>query len=238
MVINTDNANLEKGKVMKYIAKVHTDFKEKFGIPRQGSLISNIKGQIVFEEEYRDINALRGLEEFSHIWILWEFSEAKCEKWSPTVRPPLLGGNKKMGVFATRSPFRPNPIALSVVKLEKIEITKDKGPVIHISGVDLLDGTPIYDIKPYLPYADSIPDAKGGFTEELSERFIKVEMDDELYPCMEKEKKEEIKKILSGDPRPSYQKDENRIYGMKYGSYEIKFMVLDDILTVIDIEKV
>ncbi len=222
---------------MKHIARVHTDFKEKFGIPRQGSLISDIKGKIVFEKEYRDINALRGLEEFSHIWILWEFSEAKCEKWLPTVRPPLLGGNKKMGVFATRSPFRPNPIALSAVKLNKIEITKDKGPVIHISGVDLLDNTPIYDIKPYLPYADSIPDAKGGFTEELSQRFIKVEMDEKLCPSMEREKREEIIKILTGDPRPSYQNDEKRVYGMKYGEYEIKFTVLEDVLKVVDIQK-
>lgn len=222
---------------MKHIAKIKTDFKEKFGIPRQSGLIKEAEGKIIFEKEYRDINALRGLEEFSHIWLIWEFSEAKREKWSPTVRPPLLGGNKKMGVFATRSPFRPNPIGLSVVKLERIENTKEYGPVIYVSGVDMLDNTPIYDIKPYLPYADSVPDARAGFTEFLSERALNVEIEDKLLLKIEEEKREEIINILKGDPRPSYQDDGERIYGMSYKDYEIKFKVNNGIMVVTDISK-
>lgn len=222
---------------MKYIAKIYTDFKEKFGIPRQSGIIKEAKGKIIFEKEYRDINAIRGLEEFSHIWLLWEFSEAKREKWSPTVRPPLLGGNKKLGVFATRSPFRPNPIGLSCVRLEKIEITEKDGAVLYVSGADILDNTPIFDIKPYLPYADSIPDAKAGFTESLDERVLKVEIEDELLNKIEKERQQEILNILRGDPRPSYQEEGERIYGMTYGEYEIRFRVENHILTIIDIQK-
>lgn len=221
---------------VKYIAEVRTDFKEKFGIPRQSGLVKKSKGKIIFKEEYRDVNAIRGLEEFSHIWILWEFSETKRDKWSPTVRPPLLGGNMKKGVFATRSPFRPNPIGMSSVKLEKIEITDEFGPVIHISGADILDGTPVYDIKPYLPYADSIPEATGGFTDNLSERILKVEITNELLSKISEDKREEITDILKGDPRPSYQEDKERIYGMAYGEYEIKFMVNAGTLKVIDID--
>lgn len=223
---------------MKYIADVHTDFKEKFGIPRQSGLVKNAKGKIIFRKEYRDINAIRGLEEFSHIWILWEFSQAKRENWSPTVRPPLLGGNEKKGVFATRSPFRPNPIGISPVKIEKIEITDKYGPVIHISGADILDGTPVYDIKPYLPYADIIPEATGGFTDNLSERLLKVEIPKELLLKIREDKREEIADILSGDPRPSYQEDSERIYGMTYGEYEIKFIVENGILKVIEAENI
>jgi len=222
---------------MKYIAKIHTDFKEKFGIPRQSGLIKEAKGKIIFEKEYRDINAIRGLGEFSHIWILWEFSESKREKWSPTVRPPLLGGNTKLGVFATRSPFRPNPIGLSCVKLEKIEITEKYGAVLYVSGADILDNTPIFDIKPYLPYTDSIPDAKAGFTESLEERSLNVEIHDELLNKINKEKQKEILNILKGDPRPSYQEDSERIYGMTYGEYEIRFKVDRDILKVIEIKR-
>lgn len=221
---------------MKYIAEVRTDFKEKFGIPRQSGLIKKAKGKIVFKKEYRDINAIRGLEEFSHIWILWEFSEAKREQWSPTVRPPLLGGNVRMGVFATRSPFRPNPIGMSPVKIEKIEITDEYGPVIHISGADILDGTPVYDIKPYLPYADSIPEATGGFTDRLPERILKVEFPKELLMKIKEDKREEITDILKGDPRPSYQDGKDRIYGIAYGEYEIKFKVEEEILKVVFVE--
>ena len=220
---------------MKQIAIIKTGFKEKFGIPRQSGLIKNLKGTIIFNEEYRDINALRGLCDFSHIWLIWEFSKAKREKWSPTVRPPLLGGNKKMGVFATRSPFRPNPIGLSAVKIEKIEQTKELGPVIHVSGVDLLDGTPIYDIKPYLPFADSIENAKAGFTEDLSERELKVEINEEFLNIINESDREEITDILKGDPRPSYQDDEERVYGLSYKNYEIKFKVKNGVLTVTQI---
>lgn len=220
---------------MKIIAHIKTDFKEKFGIPRQSGLVENTQGKIIFEKEYRVKEAFRGLEDFSHIWILWQFSEAVRENWSPTVRPPLLGGNKRVGVFATRSPFRPNPIGLSCVKLEKIEYTKNDGPVLCVSGADILDGTPIYDIKPYLSYADSHPNAIGGFTENLNERSLKVEIADEKFYNISEQKQEEIIKILSHDPRPSY-KDDGKTYGMKYNSYEIKFCVADGILTVTSVE--
>lgn len=220
---------------MKCIARIYTDFNEKFGIPRQSRLIKETLGKIVFEKEYRDINSIRGLDEFSHIWLLWEFSETKREKWSPTVRPPLLGGNKKVGVFATRSPFRPNPIGLSCVELKKIEITKKDGPVIYVLGADILNNTPIFDIKPYLSYADSIPDAKCGFTKDLSERSLEVIVEEELLNKIEKEKQEEIIAVLKGDPRPSYQEDSERIYGMGYGKYEIKFKVDKNILKIIEI---
>ena len=215
------------------IGRIHTDFPEKFGIPRQSGLIKNAKGKIIFRKEYRDINAVRGLEGFSHIWILWEFSRAKRDDWSPTVRPPLLGGNTKLGVFATRSPFRPNPIGMSLVELEKIENT-DIGPVLHVKGADILDGTPIYDIKPYLPYADAVPEAKAGFTENLKERMLEIKINSKLN---EADIPEEIIEILKGDPRPSYQDDKDRVYGMKYGEYEIKFMVADGVLTIENIEK-
>lgn len=221
---------------MKIIAHIKTDFKEKFGIPRQSGLVENTSGKIIFEKEYRVQEAFRGLEDFSHIWILWQFSEAVREDWSPTVRPPLLGGNKRVGVFATRSPFRPNPIGLSCVKLEKIEYTKNDGPVLYVSGADILDGTPIYDIKPYLPYADSYPNAIGGFTENLGERVLKVEIADERFYSVSEQKQNEIIKILSHDPRPSY-KGDDKTYGMKYNSYEIKFNVSNGVLTVTAVEK-
>ncbi len=216
---------------MKIIARIETQYPEKFGIPRQSGLVDN-KGRIVFEKEYRVPEAFRGLEEFSHIWILWEFSEAKRENWSPTVRPPLLGGNKRVGVFATRSPFRPNSIGLSCVKLEGIEFTKNEGPILHIVGADLLNGTPIYDIKPYLPYADSFPDAIGGFTEHLAERKLKVENQSNFFETLPEQIKQEIADVLSHDPRPSYQ-DDNKIYGIRYSRYEIKFRVTNKVLTIL-----
>ena len=222
---------------MKIIAKIKTDYKEKFGIPRQSGLVEESRGKIIFEKEYRVQEAFRGLEEFSHIWILWQFSEAVRESWSPTVRPPLLGGNKRIGVFATRSPFRPNAIGLSCVKLEKIEFSKTDGPVLHIKGADLMDNTPIFDIKPYLPYADSYPDAVGGFTEHLAERKLNVKIDTEDFNHIPKTLQEEIISILSHDPRPSYQEDD-KIYGMKYNKYEIKFQVSEKTLTVISIENI
>ncbi len=221
---------------MKIIARVKTDYKEKFGIPRQSGLVEESRGKIVFEKEYRVPEAFRGLEEFSHIWILWQFSEAVRDTWSPTVRPPLLGGNKRVGVFATRSPFRPNAIGLSCVKLEKIEFSKTEGPILHIKGADLMDNTPIFDIKPYLPYADSHPDAVGGFTEHLSERKLAVEIGTEDFGKLPHSLQEELISILSHDPRPSYQ-DDDKIHGMKYNKYEIKFQVANKTLTVVSVEK-
>lgn len=218
---------------MRIIAHIYTDFSTKFGLPRQSGLIEEIKGKIIFEKEYRNPEAFRGLEDFSHIWLIWQFSESVRDSWSPTVRPPLLGGNTRMGVFATRSPFRPNPIGLSCVKLEKIEFTKNDGPVLYVSGSDLMNGTPIYDIKPYLPYADSVPQATGGFTSTLEERKIEVEIPDELLSKVPEDKRKTLLAVLSGDPRPSYQDDPERIYGFGFAGLEIKFTVSDKKLTVI-----
>ena len=218
---------------MKVIAKIKTEYSEKFGIPRQSGLVEN-KGKIIFEKEYRVPEAFRGLEEFSHIWILWEFSQAKRETWSPTVRPPLLGGNKRVGVFATRSPFRPNSIGLSCVKLEKVEFSKTDGPILHVIGADLLNDTPIFDIKPYLPYADSFPDAVGGFTEHLAERKLEVNSQADDFENIPENLQQEIISVLSHDPRPSYQ-DDDKIYGIKYNKYEIKFQVKNKLLTILSI---
>lgn len=218
---------------MKIIAHIETDFREKFGIPRQSGIVNETVGKIVFEKKYQVSEAFRGLEDFSHIWVLWKFSKAEREEWSPTVRPPLLGGNKRMGVFATRSPFRPNPIGLSSVKLDKIEYTKDQGPVLWVRGADLLDGTPIYDIKPYLAYADSHPDAVGGFTENLTERKLQVEVLCEEFNSLPKDKQAEIVKILEQDPTPSYKKDGEE-YGMHYGQYDIKFYIKEKNLYITD----
>lgn len=222
---------------MEIIARVRTDFKEKFGIPRQSGLAKNLKGQIIFENKFKNNDSVRGLEEFSHIWILWEFSENVREIWSPTVRPPLLGGNTKLGVFATRSSFRPNSIGMSCVKLERIEYTKSNGPVLHIKGADILDNTPVFDIKPYLPYADSYPDARAGFTENLSERKLPVIVKSDKFDSLSEELKSDIIDVLSNDPRPSYHNDE-RIYGMKFNEYEIKFNVCNNTLFLLSIEKI
>lgn len=222
---------------MKIIAHIYTDFTEKFGIPRQSGLVEEIKGRIVFEPEYRNTDAVRGLEEFSHIWVLWQFSECIRESWSPTVRPPLLGGNKRVGVFATRSPFRPNPIGLSSLRLEKIEDSKNEGPVLHVCGCDLMNGTPIYDIKPYLPYTDCHTDAVGGFTENLSERHLEVVFSEGTQEKIDKEKCSALISVLSHDPRPSYQKDPERIYTFSFGEYEVSFRVEDKILKVVGVER-
>lgn len=223
---------------MKVIGHIKTDFKEKFGIPRQSGLVKESTGRIIFEKEYNVPEAFRGLEDFSHIWVLWQFSEVVRENWSPTVRPPLLGGNKRMGVFATRSPFRPNSVGLSVLKLENVEFSKTQGVILHVSGADLLNGTPIYDIKPYLPYADSIPDAIGGFTENLEERKLEVEFPSELLQKVREEKRTVLTAVLEADPRPSYQNDPERVYGMSFADYEIKFKVDGKNLKVIDIETI
>ncbi|MBQ9965464.1 MAG: tRNA (N6-threonylcarbamoyladenosine(37)-N6)-methyltransferase TrmO [Clostridia bacterium] len=220
---------------MKIIGHIETNFNTKFGLPRQSGIVEEITGKIVFEKEYAVKEAFRGLEEFSHIWLLWQFSEAVREDWSPTVRPPLLGGNKRMGVFATRSPFRPNSIGLSAVRLLRIKYEKE-GPVLYVAGADLKNGTPIYDIKPYLAYADSHPDAIGGFTENLEERKVSVEFPQELLGKIPKEKQKELIGALSCDPRPSYIDDENRVFGFSFSDYEIKFRVKENILTVISVE--
>lgn len=219
---------------MKIIAKIRTPFREKFGIPRQSGL-ADVPGEIVFEKEYRNPDALRGLEGFSHLWLIFSFSESVREEFSPTVRPPRLGGNRRMGVFATRSPFRPNAIGLSCVRLEKIEET-EKGPVIFVRGADLLDGTPILDIKPYLPLADCHPEATGGFAEAVADYALTVSIPEELEAKIAPEDLSVIREILAEDPRPSYQSDPDRIYHMDYARYSLSFFVKDGVLTVTEIQ--
>ena len=216
---------------MKIIARIRTPFKTKFGIPRQSGVAAEVKGEIVFEPDYRETEAVRGLEGFSHIWLIWCFTEAVSDKWSPTVRPPRLGGNVRMGVFATRSPFRPNPIGLSSVKLERVEYTADRGPVLHVRGADLRDGTPRCDIQPYVAYADSHPAASGGFTDTAEFKKLRVELDDGVTEPLP----EGLFEVLENDPRPRYHDDPERVYGMEYGGREVKFRVRGDILTVIEI---
>ena len=221
---------------MKIIARIYTDFREKFGIPRQSGLAKDTVGRIVFELEYRVPEALRGIEEYSHLWLIWNFSEAEREGWSPTVRPPRLGGNKRMGVFATRSPFRPNAIGLSSVRLLSVEDTAE-GKVLVVAGADILDGTPIYDIKPYLAFTDSHPDAVCGFADEVRDYSLEVVIPEELKRGLSDEYIKALISILSGDPRPQYKEDGDRIYGMIYGKYEVKFTVADGVLTVVEILK-
>ena len=211
---------------MKVIAHIRSDFPTKFGIPHQSGRIQELKADIIFEPEYRNHEAFRGLEEYTHIWLIWEFSQAVRKEWSPTVRPPRLGGNVRMGVFATRSPFRPNPIGLSSVRLESVEFSEKYGPVLHVSGADLMDGTPIYDIKPYLAYVDSHPEAAGGFTDQIQDHKLKVE-----FP----EKREALLAVLANDPRPGYQKDPERKYGMSFGSWDIHFKVDGEQLQVLEV---
>lgn len=217
---------------LKVIARIHTDFPTKFGIPRQSGLVDDLEATIVFEPQYRNPDALRGLEGFSHIWLIWEFSQALRDKWSPTVRPPRLGGNTRMGVFATRSPFRPNPIGLSCVRLERIELNTDLGPVLHVCGSDLMDNTPIYDIKPYLPYTDSHPDAVGGFAQPLRDYALEVNFPDEYLQMIPQDKREALIGVLSQDPRPSYQNDPERVYGFNFAGFDIRFKVNGGVLTV------
>ena len=218
------------------IARMHSDFDQKFGIPRQSGLVEELESTIVFEPEFRNPDALRGLEGFSHLWIVWEFSKARREGWSPTVRPPRLGGNQRLGVFATRSPFRPNPIGLSCVKLVGVEQTEEYGWVIRVAGADLLNGTPIYDIKPYLPYADCKPEAIGGFASAPKEATLTVHIPGEFVEKIPAEKLEAVRGVLAQDPRPSYQDDPERVYGMGFGGMEIKFKVDGDNLTVCGVE--
>lgn len=221
---------------MEIIARIHTDFSSKFGIPRQSGLVKELKGSIIFEKKYRSPEAVRGLEEFSHIWLLWQFSEVVGREWSPTVRPPKLGGNTRMGVFATRSPFRPNPIGLSCVALERVELSRELGPVLYIAGADLMEGTPIYDIKPYLPYADCHPEAAGGFTDSLVVRQLQVDIPTHLLEKIPQEKREALYQVLAQDPRPSYQNSPKRMYGFGFAGYEIRFQVQGNKLFVREIE--
>ena len=219
----------------KTIAHIHTGFPEKFGIPRQSGIVET-PGKIVFEPQYNNPDAVRGLDEFSHIWLIWQFSESVRDDWSPTVRPPRLGGNTRVGVFASRSPFRPNPIGLSLVKLESIEYDHSLGPVLHVTGADILDGTPIYDIKPYLPYCEAKPDAEGGFAHRVMDDSMQVVLteDADLEPAKEipEEDLYTIKKLLAQDPRPRYQDDPERVYGMSYGEWEVKFTAGDGVIMV------
>ncbi len=220
---------------MNIIARIDTDFPTKFGIPRQSGVVEQLQGRIVFAPEYRNPDALRGIEGFSHLWLVWQFSEAVRETWSPTVRPPRLGGNARLGVFATRSPFRPNAIGLSCVKLDRVELHTSEGPVLHVSGVDLMDGTPILDVKPYIPYADSHPEATEGFTSQHWERALEVQFPEHLLEQVPEDKRDALIGVLENDPRPSYQKDPERVYGLPFGGTEVKFTVSDGVLTVKDV---
>jgi len=219
---------------LKEIAHIRTDFPSKFGLPRQSGLVDALKGRIVFAPEYRDPNALRGLEDYSHIWLIWKFSESVCEEWSPTVRPPRLGGNVAMGVFATRSPFRPNPIGLSCVRLERIEYGTPDGAVLHVAGADLMDGTPIYDIKPYVPYTDCHPEATGGFTDHMSSYLLQVEDPEGRLESVPEDLRKALIGVLSHDPRPSYQNDPERVYGMSFAGFNVRFRVHEERLTITD----
>ena len=222
---------------IQVIARMHSDFSTKFGIPRQSGLVQELRSTIVFEPEFRNSDALRGIEEFSHLWIIWQFSQAVRQGWSPTVRPPRLGGNTRMGVFATRSPFRPNNLGLSSVRLLGVEQTEDFGTVLHVGGADLMDGTPIFDIKPYIPYSDCHTDAVGGFADRAGEFLLKVEFPDALLALLPEDKRSAAVGVLSHDPRPSYQRDANRTYGLTFAGFDIRFQVKEDILTVVEVNK-
>ena len=219
---------------MHIIANIHSDFPTKFGIPRQSGLVEELTAKIVFTPDYRVPEAVRGLEDFSHIWLIWQFSKAVRENWSPTVRPPRLGGNTRMGVFATRSPFRPNAIGLSCVRLLKVEPNTPEGPVLTVAGADLMDGTPILDIKPYIPYADCQMEATGGFTDTAGGFLLKVEFPPELLEMVPEDRRDALIGVLSHDPRPSYQRNAERVYGMEFAGVNVRFRVEGDILHVVD----
>lgn len=220
---------------IRVIARMKSDFPTKFGIPRQSGLVEELHSTIIFEPEFRNPDALRGIEKFSYIWLIWQFSEAVRQEWSPTVRPPRLGGNTRMGVFATRSPFRPNNLGLSSVKLLGVEHTKEYGTVLHVAGADLMDGTPIFDIKPYIPYGDSHPDATGGFTDQAKDFILQVQFPQHLLNKIPQDKQAAAIGVLSHDPRPSYQKQADRIYGLNFAGFDIRFQVNGDTLTVLEV---
>lgn len=219
------------------IAKMRSDFPSKFGIPRQSGLVQELQSTIVFEPEFRNPDTLRGLEGYSHLWLIWQFSEAVRTDWSPTVRPPRLGGNTRMGVFATRSPFRPNNLGLSCVRLIGVEQTQNQGTVIHVAGADLMDGTPIFDIKPYVPYSDCHSEASGGFTDTAGDFLLQVNFPEELLQRLPEKKRAATVGVLSHDPRPSYQRDPERVYGLPFAGYDIRFTVRGNVLTVCDVVK-
>ena len=223
---------------MQVIARMHSDFATKFGIPRQSGLVEELRSTIVFEPEFRNDDALRGIEGFSHLWLIWQFSEAVRSGWSPTVRPPRLGGNIRMGVFATRSPFRPNSMGLSSVRLLGVEYTQQFGTVLHVGGADLMDGTPIFDIKPYIPYGDSHPDAIGGFTDTAADFLLDVDFPAPLLELLPEDKRQAAVGVLSHDPRPSYQRKPGRSYGLTFAGFDIRFTVEEKLLTVTDVQKV
>ena len=223
-------------RTMRVIARMHSDFAEKFGIPRQSGLVSALRAAVVFEPEFRNPDALRGIADFSHLWLIWEFSEAIRENWSPTVRPPRLGGNERLGVFATRSPFRPNPIGLSCVRLEEVRQDQAHGTILIVSGADLMDGTPIYDIKPYIPYADAHPEARGGFAQDAPKPTLAVDFPPDLLARIPEDRREALCAVLALDPRPSYQNDPTRIYGMRFAGCDIRFTMNNSTLTVCGVE--
>lgn len=231
------NQKSNEAMTLKVIAHIRTAFPTKFGIPRQSGLVDSLRGEIIFTPEYRSADAVRGLEEFSHIWLVWQFSGAVRDTWSPTVRPPRLGGNTRMGVFSTRSPFRPNPLGLSSVKLEGIEMRPEVGPVLLVRGADLMDDTPIYDIKPYIPYADCHPDAAAGFTAQTQFHHVEVVCPEEVWAQVPAAERDGLRGVLENDPRPSYQHDPERVYGMEFAGLEVHFKVDGDTLTVTDISR-
>ena len=222
---------------MNIIANIHSDFPTKFGIPRQSGLVEELTAKIIFTPDYRAPEAVRGLGDFSHIWLIWQFSQAVRDSWSPTVRPPRLGGNTRMGVFATRSPFRPNAIGLSCVRLLKVEPNTPQGPVLTVAGADLMDGTPILDIKPYIPYADCQTDAAGGFTDTAGDFLLKVEFPPELLEMVPEDRRPALIGVLSHDPRPSYQRNPERVYGMEFAGVNVRFRVAEEVLTVVAVEQ-
>ena len=221
---------------MRPIARIRSDFGSKFGVPRQSGLVDALEAAVVFEEPYRNPDALRGLEGFSHIWLIWAFHQSQRPEWSPTVRPPRLGGNTRMGVFATRSPFRPNAVGLSSVRLERVEPHAPQGPVLHVAGADLMDGTPIFDIKPYLPYGDCRPEATGGFAPG-ADRLLEVEFPERWLSLLPEDRRQAAAGVLAQDPRPSYQRDPERIYGMEFAGWEIRFQVRGERLTVVEVKE-
>ena len=223
---------------IEIIARIRTDFPEKFGIPRQSGLVEALRSTIVFEPEFRNPDALRGIENYSHLWLIWQFSEAVRQDWSPTVRPPRLGGNTRMGVFATRSPFRPNSLGLSSVRLLGLRHTREYGTVLDIGGADLMDGTPIFDIKPYIPYGDCHPEASGGFTDHAGDFLLTVEFPEQLLKLLPEEKHAAVIGVLSHDPRPSYQREPSRIYGLSFSGFDIRFTVDQKTLTVQSVRKI
>lgn len=219
------------------IARIQSDFPSKFGIPRQSGLVDALRSTVIFEPAYRNADALRGIEDFSHLWLIWQFSENVRQEWSPTVRPPRLGGNTRLGVFATRSPFRPNNLGLSCVRLIGVEHTADHGTVLHVAGADLMDGTPIFDVKPYIPYSDCRTDATGGFTDTTKREVLDVDISPTLLQHLPQDKQAALMGVLAQDPRPSYQKDPERIYGLPFGGFDIRFRVNGNRLTVTEIKE-